>query len=158
LFDCFDECRAFERSLPRLAPQIHSLFNMACFGVMASKQFRLALRDLCKLAFKRLGDAGVQCATTRSATFSLSASSTASVISSTNKGMPSVRSMMSSRTVAGRCLLPTTRSITASISRRQPIESDGSNVRSPDPGCLKLWPERHDQEDPLVQDTIHRPT
>ena len=48
---------------------------------------------------------------------SLSASSTAFVISSTNSGMPSVRSMMSCRMFAGRGLLPTTPSIIASMSR-----------------------------------------
>ena len=48
---------------------------------------------------------------------SLSASSTALVISSTNRGMPSVRSMMSCRTLAGMSLLPTTPSIMASMSR-----------------------------------------
>ena len=44
---------------------------------------------------------------------SLPASSTALVISSTNRGMPSVRSMMSCRMFAGSSLLPTTRSIMA---------------------------------------------
>ena len=56
-------------------------------------------------------------ATVRCAAPSLSASSTALVISSTNRGMPSVRSMMSCRMLAGRSLLPTTRSIIASMSR-----------------------------------------
>ena len=56
-------------------------------------------------------------AAVRCAAPSLPASSTALVISSTNRGMPSVRSMMSCRTLAGRSLLPTTRSIMALISR-----------------------------------------
>ena len=47
-----------------------------------------------------------------------SASSTALVISSTNSGMPSVRSTMSCRRLTGKRLLPATRSIRASISRR----------------------------------------
>ena len=50
-------------------------------------------------------------ATSRWAAPSLSASSTDFVISSTNKGMPSVRSMMSCRMFAGINLLPTMRSI-----------------------------------------------
>ena len=45
------------------------------------------------------------------------ASSTALVISSTNSGMPSVRSMMSCLTSAGSSLLPATRSIMVSMSR-----------------------------------------
>src|SRR6516164_3809021 len=49
-------------------------------------------------------------ATVRSAASSSFASSTALVISSTNRGMPSVRSMMSCRTFAGSSLLPMTRS------------------------------------------------
>ena len=56
-------------------------------------------------------------AAVRSAAPSLPASSTAFVISSTNSGMPSVRSMMSCRMFAGRSLLPATRSIMAAISR-----------------------------------------
>ena len=48
---------------------------------------------------------------------SLPASSTALVISSTNRGMPSVRSMMSCRMFAGSSLFPTTRSIIALMSR-----------------------------------------
>ena len=56
-------------------------------------------------------------AAVRCASLSLSASSTAFVISSTKRGMPSVRSMMSCRIFAGMSLLPITPSITASMSR-----------------------------------------
>ena len=49
----------------------------------------------------------------RAAAVSLPASSTALVISSTNKGIPSVRSMMSCWMLADSCLLPTMRSIMA---------------------------------------------
>ena len=74
-----------------------------------------AIRDACKLAgTARAVDGTV--AAVRCASSSLPASSTALVISSTNKGMPSVRSMMSFRTPAGMSLLPTTRSIMASMS------------------------------------------
>ena len=56
-------------------------------------------------------------ATVRRAALSLSASSTAFVISSTNRGMPSVRSMMSCRIFAGSPLLPATRSMMMAMSR-----------------------------------------
>jgi len=56
-------------------------------------------------------------AAVRCAARSLPASSTALVISSTNRGMPSVRSIMSCRMLAGMSLLPTTWSIIASMSR-----------------------------------------
>jgi hypothetical protein len=56
-------------------------------------------------------------AAVRSAAPSLPASSTALVISSTNKGMPSVRSTMSCLILAASGLLPTTRSIIAPMSR-----------------------------------------
>ena len=56
-------------------------------------------------------------AAVRCAAPSLPASNTAFVISSTNRGMPSVRSIMSCRMSAGRSLLPTTRSIIALMSR-----------------------------------------
>ena len=53
----------------------------------------------------------------RSLRSSLAASNTAFVISSTNSGMPSVRSTMSCLISAGSGLLPVTRSIIAAISR-----------------------------------------
>jgi hypothetical protein len=56
-------------------------------------------------------------AAVRSAASSSFASSTALVISSTNRGMPSVRSMMSCRVFAGSNLLPITPSIIAATSR-----------------------------------------
>ena len=55
-------------------------------------------------------------ATARTAAVSLPASNTALVISSTNKGIPSVRSMMSCRMLADSSLLPTMRSIMAPTS------------------------------------------
>ena len=48
---------------------------------------------------------------------SATASSTALVISSTNSGMPSVRSIMSCLMLSGSGLLPVTRSIRAAVSR-----------------------------------------
>jgi hypothetical protein len=74
------------------------------------------MSDACRLA--GTASAGERtAAAVRRASPSLSASRTAFVISSTNSGMPSVRSMMSCRTLAGRSLLPATRSIIAPISR-----------------------------------------
>ena len=78
---------------------------------------------------------------------SLSASSTAFVISSTNSGMPSVRSMMSCRMFAGSSLLPTTRvDHGPDVALSQPVDGEGRHVRPSDPGRLELWPERHDQQ------------
>ena len=105
-----------------------------------------AISDACRLAgTARAGDG--MAAAVRCAAPSLPASSTALVISSTNKGMPSVRSMMSWRMLAGRDLLPTTRSIMAlDFALRQPIDGESRHVRPSDPGRLELWPERHDQQ------------
>ena len=75
-----------------------------------------AISDACKLGgTATAGDEASEIACAAAA--SLPASKTALVISSTNSGMPSVRSMMSWRTLAASSLLPTTWSITASISR-----------------------------------------
>ena len=74
------------------------------------------MSEACKLAgTSRAGD-GIRRNRTLGRT-ALSASSTALVISSTNSGMPSVRSMMSCRMFAGSALLPTTRSIMGPTSR-----------------------------------------
>ena len=97
-------------------------------------------------------------ATVRCAAPSLSASSTALVISSTNSGMPSVRSMMSCRMLAGSSLLPTTRSIMAlDVALRQPIEGESGHVRPSDPGRLEFRPERHDQQHAKARESGPRP-
>ena len=75
-----------------------------------------AISEACRLAGTAKAEDGTA-ATFCRALPSPSASSTALVISSTNSGMPSVRSMISCRRVAGSNLLPTTRSIMALISR-----------------------------------------
>ena len=75
-----------------------------------------AISEACKLAgTARAGD-GIAAAVCR-ASPSLSASSTAFVISSTNNGMPSVRSTISAITSAGRSLFPTMRAMMAAASR-----------------------------------------
>ena len=71
-----------------------------------------AISEACKLAGTARAGNGTAAAVC-SAALSLPASSTALVISSTKRGIPSVRSAMSWRTLAGRSLLPTTRSIIA---------------------------------------------
>ena len=83
----------------------------------------------------------------RSAAPSLSASSTAFVISSTNSGMPSVRSMMSCRILAGSDLFPTTPLIIAPMSRSPSrLMVRARDVRPSDPRRLELGPERDDQQ------------
>ncbi len=75
-----------------------------------------AINEACKLAGTAKAGDGTAAAVCR-ASPSLSASSTAFVISSTNRGMPSVRSIMSRLMFAGSGLLPVTPSISAVISR-----------------------------------------
>ena len=101
--------RACENSRPIAAP-------ICATSLAGPSRSSRAISEACKLAgTARAGDGTA--ATVRRASPSLSASSTALVISSTNSGMPSVRSTMSCRTFAGSSLLPATRSIMASISR-----------------------------------------
>ena len=109
-------------------------------GQAAPSARRVGLPGRLMLAMERLQ----RCAPAR---FALLASNTAFVISSTNSGMPSVRSMMSCRMFAGSALLPMTRSIIASdFALCQPIKCEGGHMRPSDPGRLELWPKRHDQE------------
>jgi hypothetical protein len=75
-----------------------------------------AISEACRLAGTVRAEDGTA-AMVCLASPSLSASNAAFVISSTNNGMPSVRSMMSWRILAGSSSLPTTRSITAPASR-----------------------------------------
>ena len=75
-----------------------------------------AISDACKLEGTARAGEGTA-ATVRRASPSLSASSTAFVISSTNRGMPSVRSKISAITSAGSSLLPTRRATMAAASR-----------------------------------------
>src|SRR5262245_4423731 len=74
-----------------------------------------AMSEACRLGGTPSAGDGIA-ATARAAAVSLPASSTALVISSTNKGIPSVRSMMSCRMLADGSLLPTMRSIMAPTS------------------------------------------
>ena len=74
-----------------------------------------AISDACKLAGTAIVAAGTA-ASVRRAAPSLSDSSTAFVISSTNRGMPSVRSTISSITSGGSVFSPTRRSMIAVMS------------------------------------------
>ena len=74
-----------------------------------------AMSEACRLGGTPSAGDGIA-ATARTAAVSLPASTTALVISSTNKGIPSVRSMMSCRMLADGSLLPTMRSIMAPTS------------------------------------------
>ena len=67
-----------------------------------------AISEACRLAGTAMDGDGMAATRARPLS-SLSASSTAFVISSTNNGMPSVRSIMSCLMLAGSSLLPVTR-------------------------------------------------
>ena len=97
--------RACENSRPIAAP-------ICATSLAVPSRSSRASSEACRLAGTVEAGDGTAAAARR-ASPSLSASSTALVISSTNSGMPSVRSMMSRRILAGRSLLPTTRSIMA---------------------------------------------
>ena len=100
---------AWENSRPIAAP-------ICATSLAGPSRSSRAISDACKLAgTARVGDG--MAATVCCAAPSLPASSTALVISSTNRGMPSVRSIMSWRMLAGTRLLPTTPSIMVSMSR-----------------------------------------
>ena len=75
-----------------------------------------AISDACKLAGTAMAVGGTA-AVVRRASPSLSASNTAFVISSTNSGMPSVRSTISAITSAGSSLFPTSRATMTAASR-----------------------------------------
>jgi hypothetical protein len=131
--------RACENSRPIVAP------TCAISFADPSRSSR-AISDACRLAGTASVGVGTE-ATVRCAAPSLPASSTALVISSTNRGMPSVRLTMSCRMFAGTSLLPTTPSIMASMSSlRQPIDRENRHVRPSDPGRVELWTERDNQQ------------
>ena len=104
-----DASRACENSRPIAAP-------ICATSLAGPSRSSRAISDACKLAgTARAGDGTA--ATVRRAAPSLSASSTAFVISSTNSGMPSVRSTISASTSAGSALFPARRAIMAAASR-----------------------------------------
>ena len=46
--------------MPSFAPKVYSLLNQTSFGVVPRRQLGLAIGDVRKVAFERLGDAGVK--------------------------------------------------------------------------------------------------
>ena len=117
--------RGWENSRPIAAP-------ICATSLAGPSRSSRAISDACRLA-GTASDGDGTAATARSAAPSPSASSTAFVISSTNSGMPSVRSMMSCRMFAGSGLLPTTPSMMAAMSRspsRLSVRRSHAAVRS----------------------------
>ena len=96
---------------------------------------------------------------TRLAAPSPSASSTALVISSTNSGMPSLRSTMSCRRLAGKELVAGDAvDHGVDFALRQPIDGERGHVRPSDPRRFEFRPERHDQQRAKTRDPVDRPT
>ena len=95
----------------------------------------------------------------RRASPSLSASSTAFVISSTNRGMPSVRSTISAITSAGSSLLPTRRSMIVAASR-SPSRLSVKLVTCdcPTHGALNSGRKRYNEQRRKGLNSIHGPT
>jgi len=56
----FDQCRALQRPLSRLAPQVRSFPDQPSFGAVTCQQFRLVLGEVRELVFKGFGDTGVK--------------------------------------------------------------------------------------------------
>ena len=89
--------------------------------------------------------------------FDFPASNTALVISSTNNGMPSVRSMMS-------CVMLFRQRLVArdavdhgsDFALPKPVEGECSYVRLPNPRRLKLWSVRNDQQDAKSSYSVQR--
>ena len=98
-------------------------------------------------------------AAVRRASPSPSASSTAFVISSTNRGMPSVRSTISAITSAGSSLFPTRRAMMAAASR-SPSRLSVRLVTCDRPthGGVELGAESYDEQHRKGFNSVHRPT
>jgi hypothetical protein len=114
-----------------------------------------AISEACRLAGppgRRRNRRGV-----RRASPSPSASSTALVISSTNSGMPSVRSTMSCRMFRQRLVADDAVDHGVDFALRQPIEGQRGHMRPPDPRRLEFRPERHDQQHAKARDPVHEP-
>jgi hypothetical protein len=56
----FDQRRALQRALSRLAPQVRGLLDQPSLGAVSRQQFRLVLGDFGKLTFKSFGNTSVQ--------------------------------------------------------------------------------------------------
>ena len=58
----FDQRRAFQRPLSRLAKKVSGLLGQSSLGAVARKQFRLDFGNVWELTFQRYSDVSVQCA------------------------------------------------------------------------------------------------
>ena len=143
--------RACENSRPIAAP-------ICATSLAGPSRSSRAISEACRLAgTARAGDGTA--AAVRRASPSLSASSTAFVISSTNSGMPSVRSMMSCRMLAGSSLLPTTRvDHGADFALRQPIEVSAVTCGRPIHGGSNSGRNVTISSTRKGLDPVHRPT
>jgi hypothetical protein len=56
LFNGFDQRRALQRPLSRLAPQAHRLLDLPSFSAVTRQQFGLAFGDVGELTFDGFGD------------------------------------------------------------------------------------------------------
>ncbi len=138
-------------SIPSFASGLHATAASSCVGEFSSdsrpdlceffgwpSRSSRAISDACRLGGTAIVGEGTKAAVRR-ASSSDSVSSTAFVISSTNSGTPSVRSIMSLRMFAGSGLLPMIWSImTFDCAGRQSIEDDGCDVRLFDPGRRRI--------------------
>ena len=100
---------AYENSRPIVAP-------ICATSLAGPRRSSRAISEACRLAGTASAGDGTAAALRR-ASLSPSASSTAFVISSTNRGIPSVRSTISAITSAGSSLFPTRRSMMLAASR-----------------------------------------
>ena len=102
--------RGYENSRPITAP-------ICATSLAGPSRSRRAINEACRLAGTASFEGGIDAAVFR-ASHSFSASKTALVISSTKRGMPSVRSAMSCVTLSGSGVLPARRLMIAEISER----------------------------------------
>ena len=116
-----------------------------------------AISEACKLAgTARAGDGTA--ATVRRASPSLSASSTAFVISSTNSGMPSVRSTISADHIRRQLLVPDkARDDGGRFTLPKPVERQARHMRLSHPRRVELGAESYDEQRRKSFNPVHRP-
>ena len=117
-----------------------------------------AISEACKLAGTAKAGDGTAPAVRR-ASPSPSASSTAFVISSTNSGMPSVRSTISAITSAGSSLFPTRRAMmAAAFTLAKSVERQARHVRPSSPRRVELGAESYNEQHRKGFNSVNRPT
>ena len=142
--------RACENSRPIAAP-------ICATSLAGPSRSSRAINEACKLAgTARAGDGTA--ATVRQAAPSPSASSTAFVISSTNRGMPSVRSMISASIPAGSALFPARRvDHGGRFTLPKPIQRQARHMRLSHPRRVELGTECDDQQYRKGFNPVHDP-